>query len=63
MGSIAIAHTGRSTLHSKNNRAGKPNGVISNSHILSGWNGKSKTQRRKIRRVEKMMWKREIASA
>ena len=63
MGSIAVAHTGRSTLHSKNNRAGKPNGVISNSRILAGWDSKSPERRRKIRRAEKMMWKREIASA
>jgi hypothetical protein len=63
MGSIPVANTGRSRLHSKKNRAGRPNGVMANSRILphryADEGDKGQRFRRTIRRLEKVAWQRE----
>ncbi|WP_128378527.1 hypothetical protein [Streptomyces cavernae] len=61
--SIPVAGTGRSRYHSKKNRAGKPNGVMSSSRLLphryADEGDKGPQFRRTIRRLENIQWRRE----
>lgn len=61
--SIPVAGTGRSRHHSKNNRAGKPNGVIGSSRLLphryADEGDKGRAFRRTIRRLENVQWRQE----
>lgn len=62
---MPVPGTGRRRYHSRKDRAGRPNGVISSSRILphqyADEGDKGPTLRRKLRRAENRMWRAETA--